>query len=102
MVKSSLEIKASPKPRLRKKGRRIKSIAVNKETVAAGEEIDIEEAVIEIAATPAESQPLEIIPAIIEQVQKQRTPRQKKEAGKDKVKKVAKPEKALQAIQKKC
>lgn len=93
LLKSSLDIKASPKPRERKKGRKIKTAAVNEQAVAAGEEIDIEEAVIEIAATPAESQPLEIIPAIIEQVQKQRTPRQKKEAGKDKVNKVAKPKK---------
>jgi hypothetical protein len=98
LVKTSLEITAPPKPRLRKKGRRNKSIAVNKETVAAGDEI--EEAVIEIAATPAESQPLEIIPAIIEQVQKQRAPRQKKEAGKGKVKKVAKPEKPSRRFKK--
>ena len=93
LLKSSLDIKTSPKPRERKKGRKIKTAAVNEQAVAAGVEIDIEEAVIEIAATPAESQPLEIIPAIIEQVQKQRTPRQKKEAEKDKVNKVAKPKK---------
>jgi hypothetical protein len=93
LLKSSLDIKASSKPRERNKSRKNKTVAVNIEPEAAVEEIDIEEAVIEITATPAEPQPLKIIPAIIEQVQKQRTPRQKKEAGKAKVNKVAKPKK---------
>jgi hypothetical protein len=93
LLKSSLDIKKSPKPRVRNKSRKIKTATVNEQAVAASEVIDVEEAVIELAVTPVESQPLEIIPAIIEQVQKQRTPRQKKETVKDKVIKVAKPRK---------
>ena len=49
LLKSSLDIKASPKPRVRKKGRKIKTVAVNEEAVAAGDEIDTGGAVIEIA-----------------------------------------------------
>ena len=41
----------------RKKGRKIKTVTVNDEAVAAVDEIDTGEAVIEIAATPVEEQP---------------------------------------------
>ena len=103
LVKTSIEIAVSQKEPVRKKRRKLKSAGVDVvEAVAAEKEIDTGEAVIEIATTPVEVQPQEIIPAIIEQVQKPRAPRQKKEAGKGKVKKVAKPEKARQAIRKNC
>lgn len=98
LLKSSLDVKASPKPRGRKKGRKIKTVAVNKETVAAGEEIDIEEAVIEVAATLLEAQPQMPTPPI--QVQKTKPTRQKKEAGKGRVKKVAKPKKPAKRSEK--
>jgi hypothetical protein len=98
LLKSSLDIKASPKPRGRKKGRKIKTVTVNNEPAAAVDEIDTGEAVIEIAATPVEAQPIEMIPVI--KVQRPRAPRQKKEAGKGKVKKVATPKKPARRSEK--
>jgi hypothetical protein len=93
ILKSSLDVKASPEPRVRKKGRKIKTVVLNEKAVEADDEIETGGDVIEIAATPEEAQPLEMIPVIDAKVQKQRAPRQKKEAGKGKVKKVAKPKK---------
>jgi hypothetical protein len=99
-LKSSLDIKESPKPRVRKKGRKIKTATVNEEAAAPGKEIETGGAVIETATTLVEAQPQAIIPPIEVQVQKQRAPRQKKEAGKVKVKKVAKPEKLAKRSEK--
>ncbi|MDO9111229.1 MAG: hypothetical protein Q7U40_11275, partial [Desulfatirhabdiaceae bacterium] len=48
LFKSSLDIKTSPKPRGRKKGRKINSVAVNIEPAAAVDEIDTGGAVYEI------------------------------------------------------
>jgi hypothetical protein len=91
LLKSSLDIKTSPKSRGRKKGRKIKTVTLNIEPAAAVDEIDTGEAVIEIAATPLEAQPIEMIPVI--KVQRSRASRQKKETGKGKVKKAPKPKK---------
>jgi hypothetical protein len=89
LLKTSLEITASQKAPVHKKGRKIKTAAVNKKTVAADDEIDTGGAVFEIThSMPAEEQSQKLTPPI--QVQKPRAPRQKKEAGKGKVKKAAK------------
>ncbi len=99
IFKSSLDVKASPEPRVRKKGRKIKTVAANEEAVVAVDEIDTGGAVYEIThSMPAEEQPQMLTPPI--KVQRSSAPRQKKEAGKGKVKKVTKPKKPAKRSEK--
>jgi hypothetical protein len=91
LLKSSLDIKTSPKSRVNKKSRKIKTATLNEEA-AAGDEVDTGGAVYEITQSmPAEEQSQMLTPPI--QVKKPKPTRQKKEAGKGNVKKVAKPKK---------